>query len=247
MFFNDGWVDYDDRQNYLLDADVGVSTHLDHVETAFSFRTRILDYLWASLPVVATAGDSFAELIEVRKLGLVVPPGDVDALESALYTILTDSDFAQACRVNISAAAPEFRWGRVLVPVLDLCAQPRRAPDLVDPRQRVMIGDPIAQAMWGRRGLAYSVRVALRHVKRREYGELTRRPGCACGPRCSPSQPVRRRADASSRRARSALGTPRTYAPNARSRRAVISGRAARPRRTGATMSRFAYDPVITR
>ena len=25
------------------------STHLDHVETAFSFRTRILDYLWASL------------------------------------------------------------------------------------------------------------------------------------------------------------------------------------------------------
>jgi len=175
VFFNDGWVDYDDRQNYLLDADVGVSTHLDHVETAFSFRTRILDYLWASLPVVATAGDSFAELIEVRKLGLVVPPGDVDALESALYTILTDSDFAQACRVNISAAAPEFRWGRVLVPVLDLCAQPRRAPDLVDPRQRVMIGDPIAQAMWGRRGLAYSVRVALRHVKRREYGELTRK------------------------------------------------------------------------
>ena len=24
VFFNDGWVDYDDRQNYLLDADVGV-------------------------------------------------------------------------------------------------------------------------------------------------------------------------------------------------------------------------------
>ena len=61
VFFNEGWVDYDDRQNYLLDADVGVSTHLDHVETAFSFRTRILDYLWASLPTVATAGDSFAE------------------------------------------------------------------------------------------------------------------------------------------------------------------------------------------
>ena len=56
VFFNEGWVAYDDRQNFLLEADIGVSTHLDHVETAFSFRTRILDYLWASLPVVATGG-----------------------------------------------------------------------------------------------------------------------------------------------------------------------------------------------
>ena len=174
-FFNDGWVAYDDRQNFLLEADIGVSTHLDHVETAFSFRTRILDYLWASLPVVATAGDAFAELIEARRLGLIVPPGDVDALEDALFTLLTDEDLAQECRTNAAGIAPEYRWGRVLVPVLDLCTTPRRAPDLVDPRQRVMVGDPIAQAMWGQRGFVYSLRIAARHVRRGEYGELTRK------------------------------------------------------------------------
>ena len=64
VFFNEDWVAYDDRQNYLLEADIGVSTHLDHVETEFSFRTRILDYLWAALPIVATSGDSLAALIE---------------------------------------------------------------------------------------------------------------------------------------------------------------------------------------
>ena len=63
VFFNEDWVAYEDRQNYLLEADVAVSTHLDHVETAFSFRTRILDYLWASLPLVTTAGDALADLI----------------------------------------------------------------------------------------------------------------------------------------------------------------------------------------
>jgi hypothetical protein len=36
-----------------------VSTHYEHVETTFAFRTRILDYLWAGLPVVATGGDAF--------------------------------------------------------------------------------------------------------------------------------------------------------------------------------------------
>jgi hypothetical protein len=45
VFFNEDWVEYDDRQNYLLESDIGVSTHLDHVETEFSFRTRLLDYL----------------------------------------------------------------------------------------------------------------------------------------------------------------------------------------------------------
>jgi hypothetical protein len=154
---------------------VGVSTHLDHVETAFSFRTRILDYLWASLPIVATAGDSFAELIEERGLGLVVPPGDVDALEAALHRLLTDVAFAQQCADAVAAAAAEFRWSRVLEPVLRLCAEARRAPDLVDPRQRAMIGDPIAQAMWGRRSIRHSARVAMSHLRRGEYSEILRK------------------------------------------------------------------------
>jgi hypothetical protein len=175
VFFNEGWVAYGDRHNFLLDADVGVSTHLDHIETAFAFRTRILDYLWASLPIVATAGDSFAELIELRGLGIVVPPGDPDALEDALHRVLTDDDFAASCRAASAAAAEDFRWSRVLAPVVDLCAHPRRAPDLVDPRQRVMIGDPIAQAMWGRRGIGYTMRVAAGHLRRGEYGEFGRK------------------------------------------------------------------------
>src|SRR5262249_10214245 len=80
VFCKEGGVEYAARQNYLLDADVGVSTPLDHVETEFSFRTRILDYFWAGLPVVATAGDALGDLIEERQVGLTVPAEDVDAL-----------------------------------------------------------------------------------------------------------------------------------------------------------------------
>ncbi|HLM94973.1 MAG TPA: glycosyltransferase, partial [Acidimicrobiales bacterium] len=80
VFFNDGWVAYEDRQNYLMEADVGVSLHLEHLETAYSFRTRILDYLWVGLPIVASAGDAFAEVIAAEGLGAVVPVADVDAV-----------------------------------------------------------------------------------------------------------------------------------------------------------------------
>ena len=122
-------MDFEDRQNYLLDADVGVSTHLDHIETEFSFRTRILDYLWAGLPIVATDGDSFAEVIIREDLGLVVPPGDVEALEDALARLLGDPALAEACQLNILRVIPDMRWERVLEPLVAFCAAPIRAPD----------------------------------------------------------------------------------------------------------------------
>jgi hypothetical protein len=127
VFFNDGWVDYERRADYLLDADVGVSIHLQHIETAFSFRTRILDYLWSGLPIVLTEGDSFAELVAAQGLGAAVPPNDPEAIEDALYRVLT----APPSRDVVSRAAEPFRWSQALRPLIQFCEEPRRAPDLV--------------------------------------------------------------------------------------------------------------------
>jgi GT2 family glycosyltransferase/glycosyltransferase involved in cell wall biosynthesis len=129
VFFNDGWVPHEDRQNYLLDADIGVTTHLDHIETEFSFRTRVLDYFWTSLPVVTTAGDPLAALVEARGLGLTVPAEDVDALEEALHRMLTDDEFVAECCKNVDEVADEFRWSRVLEPLIEFCRGASRAPD----------------------------------------------------------------------------------------------------------------------
>lgn len=129
VFFNDSWVDYADRQNYLLEADAGVSTHFSHIETTYSFRTRILDYLWAELPMVVTDGDHFAELVRTEGLGVVVPPEDADALSAALERVLFDEEFAQAARERIQVVRQSYRWDRVLEPLVRFVADPRRAPD----------------------------------------------------------------------------------------------------------------------
>ena len=129
VFFNREWVPYNDRQNHLLEADVGVSTHLEHVETAFSFRTRVLDYLWASLPIVTTEGDALSDLVAARGAGLSVPAGDVDALENALFRLLDDDELRAACRAHATAVTAELTWPVALRPLLEFCRAPRRAPD----------------------------------------------------------------------------------------------------------------------
>jgi hypothetical protein len=129
VFFNPSWVDYADRQNYLTEADAGVSTHHSHIETTFSFRTRILDYLWAELPMVVTAGDHFAELVEREELGLVVEAGDVKALSAALERVLFDTKFANRARLNIKRVRERYFWETALQPLVDFVADPHHAGD----------------------------------------------------------------------------------------------------------------------
>lgn len=129
VFFNASWVDYSERQNYLTEADAGVSTHFSHIETTFSFRTRILDYLWAELPMVVTEGDHFAGLIAAENLGIVVPAGDAEQLASALEKVLFDQDFIAECRDNIRRVRQRYYWETALSPLLDFVAQAHHAGD----------------------------------------------------------------------------------------------------------------------
>jgi glycosyltransferase involved in cell wall biosynthesis len=129
VFFNETWVPYDERQNYLLDADLGVSTHFQHVETTFSFRTRILDYLWANLPIVSTEGDSFGDLVAREGLGVAVPERDEVALADALEVMLYDRTAIALARKNVARVREEFTWERALAPLIEFCRNPVQAAD----------------------------------------------------------------------------------------------------------------------
>ena len=175
VFFNEGWVAYEQRQNYLLDADIGVSCHLDHVETAYSFRTRILDYIWASLPVVTTQGDTFGDLVSSLGLGVAVPPQDVEALEEALFRLLDDQEFAVQCRKRVAELAPRYTWANVLAPLADFCRAPRRAPDLIDEFGETLLGEASSFTAPYRPTMAANFDLAQRYFKQGGAGMVVRR------------------------------------------------------------------------
>ncbi|WP_216214167.1 glycosyltransferase [Amycolatopsis aidingensis] len=143
VFFNEHWVPYGERQNWLLDADCGVTTHFEHVETTFAFRTRVLDYLWAGLPIVTTDGDAMADLVRTERLGVVVPAEDVDALAEALEKSLYDTEFAAACVERIRQVAERYTWPRVLEPLVEFCRDPRPAADRLPGVDHLAPADPL--------------------------------------------------------------------------------------------------------
>ncbi len=88
VHFNRGWVPYAERGAYLLDSDIGVCAHHEHLEARFSFRTRVLDHFWAGLPSVVSGGDAIGDLVDRRGLGAAVAPDDVDGFASACARLL---------------------------------------------------------------------------------------------------------------------------------------------------------------
>ncbi|WP_394360658.1 glycosyltransferase [Amycolatopsis sp. SB7-3] len=143
VFFNQQWVPYEERQNWLLDANCGVTTHYEHVETTFAFRTRVLDYLWAGLPIVTTDGDSFADLVREEKLGVVVPAEDVDALADALEKALYDEEFAAGCVERMAAVAQRYAWPEALKPLVEFCRNPRPAADRLPGSEDLVVTAPV--------------------------------------------------------------------------------------------------------
>lgn len=127
VFFNEGWVPYERRADFLLEADVAVSTHLDHLETRYSFRSRVLDYIWAGLPMVLTAGDVLADEAALAGVGKVVPPRDEHAIERALAQLLASPPPKRLFEPLVQ----RYRWDAVAAPLVEWCLAPRRAPDLL--------------------------------------------------------------------------------------------------------------------
>jgi len=128
VFFND-WVPYAERANYLLEADVAISLHRDHLEARFSFRTRFLDTLWAGLPIVATRGDLLAEQVQAYRLGKVVEPDDAEGVAAAILELVDTPDLRQVYRPRFEQLATRYHWEGVARPLVDFCLAPRHAAD----------------------------------------------------------------------------------------------------------------------
>jgi glycosyltransferase involved in cell wall biosynthesis len=128
VHFNPGWVPYAARASYLLEADLGVCAHHDHLEARFSFRTRVLDHFWAGLPSVVSSGDAIGELVELRGLGRAVAPGDDAAFAAACATLLTDVEARRRVAERVREEAKGMRWSRVAEPLVRFCVEAAGRP-----------------------------------------------------------------------------------------------------------------------
>jgi glycosyltransferase involved in cell wall biosynthesis len=126
VFFNEAWVPYERRADWLLAAACAISAHGDHLETRFAFRTRLLDCFWARLPIVCTEGDDLAAVVEQGGGGHAVPAGDAASAAAALETVLDRGRAAYAPALGRIAA--RYAWRVTAAPLVRMVAGPPPPP-----------------------------------------------------------------------------------------------------------------------
>jgi glycosyltransferase involved in cell wall biosynthesis len=122
-------VPYARRESLLLEADIGLCFHPEHLETRFSYRTRVLDYIWAGLPIITGAGDVLGEMVHREGLGLAVAPGDERGFYLALERLTGEPDPRRRREQAFTAARSRLAWEAVASPLLAYCRSPWQAAD----------------------------------------------------------------------------------------------------------------------
>lgn len=117
VLFNEQWVPFAKRVDYLTAADAGLLAHHPGIETRYAFRTRLLDCFWAGLPVLTTAGDELSSLVNRNGAGTSVPPGDHEALAEAIVTLAENRDVRMKAQTASQNLGDRFRWDRVFAPL----------------------------------------------------------------------------------------------------------------------------------
>jgi hypothetical protein len=139
VHFHDRWIPYAERGALLLDADVAVTAHRPSLEAELAFRTRLLDCLWARLPVACTRGDVLAAEAEREGWGAAAEPCDAPGLASAISALLAPHARERA-REAAGRAAERYRWATPAATVAELLAGPAL------PRPRLLIPGELAGA-----------------------------------------------------------------------------------------------------
>ena len=143
VFFGD-WLPYEDWPNVLLESDVALSLHTDTLEARLAFRSRILEYIWAGLPTVATQGDATSDMIARMDLGVVVGYQDVEAVAAAILHLLDEPRTHR--QAQFAQTQHTLTWEKAAQPLIAFCQTPRRAADRVDRINGEVVGNPFYEA-----------------------------------------------------------------------------------------------------
>ncbi len=118
VFWGEEWVRYEERANYLAEADLAVCLSPESLENHFSYRTRLLDALWAGVPILCTRGGFVADWIEQHGCGVTVREGDESSVAEKIVTTLEPEAQARM-RSRINACRQELSWNSCIQPLVE--------------------------------------------------------------------------------------------------------------------------------
>jgi len=124
------WVEFEERANWYLDSDLVVVVNKEGEENKLAWRTRLIDFMWANLPIITNGGDPLGELLINEGAARRFSGMSVDELADGIDAVLEDKAAQVAAKKNIIRVKKNFYWRTVTKEITQDINADRRAIDL---------------------------------------------------------------------------------------------------------------------
>lgn len=109
IYFVD-WIPYEERNNWYAESDMVINLHHKTKETVYSWRTRIVDYIWGELPIVSTGGDEVTEYLAQKNAAIILKENGAKEISKVIENIYKDKNILSEIKNNIVLIKKEFYW-----------------------------------------------------------------------------------------------------------------------------------------
>ena len=116
----------DALDSLLRRAAVALAVGTDRADARLATASPVGHYLAAGTPVVCSAADPLAALVQAEGAGVVVPPEDVGAVRRALVRLLTDPFLRAASASAARRAGERLSWQAATAPLRRMVLAPWR-------------------------------------------------------------------------------------------------------------------------
>lgn len=128
IYFVD-WIPYDERNNWYMESDVVINLHHKTKETIYSWRTRIVDYIWGELPIISTGGDEVTQYLANNKASIILKNNETEELSKIIEEVYHDKNILINMKNNIKTLKKEFYWNSITQNMADFINRGEIAPD----------------------------------------------------------------------------------------------------------------------
>ncbi len=109
IFFVD-WIPYEERNNWYLEADIVINLHHKTRETIYSWRTRIIDFIWGEVPIISTGGDEATEYLAKNEAAILLNENTQNEIVKNIDELYNQRYKIDQLKNNIRKIKKEFYW-----------------------------------------------------------------------------------------------------------------------------------------
>lgn len=122
VYFVD-WIDFDTRINWFKYADIIVSLNQPGQENKYSWRTRVMDFVWGEAATITNGGDPLSDEMVSSKAAIRIDTLSSEAITEALVTAKNNPKKVARIRENVKKIKKQYYWDTVTSPLAEVITQ----------------------------------------------------------------------------------------------------------------------------